>query len=439
MIGRRTGTMPIAARSRDFAAPTSSRLLGFALGIELLLATALDYLWLGPLPAWLWWLGGIGLTIAFSTRLQLALRTVLTNRWIGRIIVLWLAYVGFAVLSDLLNGGLSGSYRDTIFLNLSVLALFLVMGAASMLVTPRVVVTYLAILAGIQGLVAVLQFAGVEKAWTLADRIASLSSRLVTVDSGETMAIGRVRGISMFVHKFNATQGVLVAWLLVVAQGISAIPSNRFFRVFVVGITILGAIAVFMTYSRSSMLGLGAVFVVALVAISSGRMQFRLLLVVAVMAGLLFGVIGFSSHREFSRLLMYAEPERQQGYALAIEAGMRSPLIGEGTFVDISSLEVAIHSVPLRTLGSYGLLGVFAYLGVLWAFWGLFWTTARLPGRLARVFGIAGIGALLVVMIDSATHTSGLLHNDVAQPALLGVFAGQCLRLRLLLRGADRE
>jgi O-antigen ligase len=115
---------------------------------------------------------------------------------------------------------------------------------------------------------------------------------------------------------------------------------------------------------------------------------------------------------------------RLSSISIGWNAFLRSPVLGEGFLAGSSNLMIAIHSVPVRVLASYGVIGGIFYVLVIGGL--LFGFLRRIrPGEsLQRVISFGAFSVVLVAIFDASTHSSGLLFYDIAQPAVFGALLG---------------
>lgn len=413
-----------------------SGLAALVLGLLVTVSTCLDYLWIGPIPAWL-------LLSVAATGAALGSRLVwrhlqLNALALGRLVVLpWLIFVLVAGVGDAANGSLADSISRLVLLDLAALFLMLTIATWSSLVSPKAVILIVALIASVQGLVAIAQFLDVQLAWTLPDLIRHISSNanaLYDVMPGQFDDVGRVRGLQLFVHKFSALQGMLVVFLLtVVLSGRKSIRLSRVEHWALFATLSVAGTGLLLSFSRSVVLGMVPALIVAIAADRRLRRPVSvvpLALSVAAAAVVAFG-LDVQHAAQFTRLteLSAAQNEpRLAVWAYALEAFKASPLIGSGYNVGHGVLSIAIHSVPLRILASYGLFGMLPYLGVLVGIGVILVRGILRGGAQQATLCTAALSVGTVALIDASTHSSGLLLLDVPQPALLGMFLGQAAR-----------
>jgi hypothetical protein len=400
-------------------------------------ATGFDYVWTGPVPLWLICFAiGAGATLARAWGGRAVLDT--TRRLWGTVVAPWLAFLAVIVVSDVMNGALEESASGIVLLGLLGIGAFLLTATWAMRMGSRRVVLGLAVLAAVQGALAILQFAGLEWAWRVPTEILAFSPRgeqiAVAAATRGFEEVGRVRGTHLFVHKFTAAQGIVVAFLVVVSMSaaLGRELSGRARRL-VWAAVVVATVGSLLTFSRSTFIGLVATGLAVVLVPGGARRQIWpfAVLVGAVALAALFLDVGSGSHSGRLLDLSGAALTRDSRWAVwgfAIGEFMRAPLFGVGSSVDTSSVGISIHSVPLRVLASYGMLGAVPYALCLagvarWLWWG-----ARSPQPMRRTLGRAGLAAFGVGLLDCAVHTSGFALRDIAQPVLAGLFVGQVLR-----------
>jgi O-antigen ligase len=149
--------------------------------------------------------------------------------------------------------------------------------------------------------------------------------------------------------------------------------------------------------------------------------------IVVLTAGVML-LLNVGDAAQFGRLGHLSAAQNQPRVAVwtyALSAFKESPLIGNGYAVGSGVLAIAIHSVPLRVLASYGLLGMVPYVGVIGGAVYVLIRGTRLGEGPQAIVCCAGLGMVTIALLDASTHSSGLLFLDVPQPALLGLCLGQ--------------
>lgn len=401
-------------------------------------ATGFDYVWLGPAPVWLlvMVLGGVAIVL---TPREFGAFHLVGNRLALRVILPWVGLLFAMAVSDLWNDCLSSSFVSVIAYSLVGLAALLVAATWSSLTDWKRVTLTLALVAGAQGVIAVAQYLGAAWAWRLPETILTFTARgeqIGLVGAIEQFDIvGRVRGTSIYVHKFAAFQGILVAFVLTVVLG-STRRMNLGRNVYVLMWTslLLGILGALLTFSRSSFLGiLLALGMVSVQMRGRARRNLRILLALGVVLVVGLMLLDVGGSKQAMRLFEYSGSDSNNQYrynvwALGLSEFARSPIVGVGSGVDTSSVGIAIHSVAIRMLASYGMLGFLCYaLGALGVIATLR-TGARSRNATAQLVALGGLSAFLVALVDASTHTSGLFFSDVAQPVLVGIFLGQVVR-----------
>lgn len=411
-------------------------------GIEIALSTGFNYVWIGSIPAWTLWLFPMGAALLVSSSMRRDLDFLLRQPYTKAIILGWVFFQIVVIVTDSGHGYLYRSFAPVIVYNLLALITMFLVALGAMRTSLRWLIWIMAVFTAIGGILGVLQFLDVAWAWRFPDLIAthfsSMSAseiRILNQESG-----GRVRGTHTLIHKFSAYQGILLAWLVSIAAGYRRVTSrNRVGFIIFLLLVILGGLSLPMTFTRSAIFGVGMVMVLISV-FSSGR--FRAWIIIGVgFALLLTSLLDYRESGSYARLFnlsarTHSISARIYGYQYAWDVFRRSPFLGEGTETGLEYLVKAIHSVPLRILANYGIFALLGYIIVILAFAGAFILTYRIGSYEAKTVAFASIAGLLVGVIDSATHSSGLLRYDIAEPALFGMFLGQCYRVRKKL--ADR-
>lgn len=394
-------------------------------------ASSFPYVFVGPLPLWVAF--GFALLLLGIHRLG-ALTTLMANRGVGAVVVVWLMLCGATLTLDAASNGVRDIAGGTA-LNFVTLLCFVGLVYGANRVKPMHILYLLAGVAIIQGALCILQYIRIGWAWNTWKIIASVFPSMVRISDAEIIAavtenfssIGRARGTHYFVHTFNSVIMPLTAALI----GLSvAMPGRRSFSTstLIWCAVALGSIGTILTFSRSGLVGLVAA--VALALVMSGRISSFLRL--AVGGGVLIGLaslLSLSEATQFSRLFTLdatrtTDRSRMDHASLTWENFSRSPLFGTSTDPSALTTDLPIHSVPLRYMNDYGLVGIILYLVLVGFIFWFFWSRRKSAGPIARAWAIAGLCALVGAFADSWTHSSGLLRRDVFQAALLAMMFG---------------
>jgi hypothetical protein len=433
MPGRLEAAVPMRGRAVP-RVPTGSVGTTLALAMLITVSTGFDYVWLGPVPGWI-----IVLAVGFGAlvfhRRQLSLLSTILGRLRSQVITPWLALVSVMIVSDVYNDCLPESFSSIIVYDMLALVALLVAATLSACTRWGTTGTFLALVAGFQGLVAIGQYLEIDRAWQISEFLLSYTARgeqhLLLGLSESFEVAGRAKGSSIYVHKFAAFQGVLVAYLLVAifCGGRDFVaPGRRRWAILI--LETLAVIGTILTFSRSAFLGMiFAVIIVMSRNFAPARWKDGLFLITFV-ALVLVALIAMDvmGSRHFLRLFDFSSRDPNNWYRYAVwrhglEEFARSPILGVGSTIDTVRVGIALHSVPIRMLASYGLFGLACYLvsvaGVV-----------RTLMRPASTAGLAGVVGFVVGLIDGSTHTSGFMFADIAQPVLVGVFLGQAVGSR---------
>jgi hypothetical protein len=401
----------------------------------LVVSTSFDYIWIGPVPLWLATLATGVFFSLIDSHFRLFLHQEIFKSW-RWIVVPWISFIVVTVISDLLNGSMSVSLSKMVLLNLCTLGLLLSTRTYARVSERSSVLTIFALLGAAQGIVAVLQFLGIPSAWSFPEWLSEVFGKGVGEGipgmSDTFEAVGRVRGTSLYVHKFNIFSGMVSTLLLVVAlSGPRQLGARRLTYLSLVAMCIVSLIGTILTFSRSTILGCGVVLALCM-ACGIIRVRIRGLVSLIGLGAVLTIFLVYIGILESSQLprIYDTDPLRETNMArlssisIGWNAFLRSPVLGEGFLAGSPDLAVAIHSVPIRVLASYGVIGGLFYVlvigSLLFGFLGRF-RTAKGP---QRVYSFCALSVVLVAFLDASTHSSGLLFYDVAQPAVIGALLG---------------
>ena len=398
------------------------------LAATLSFAVVLDHLWYGLFPAWLYASILAGILIWTNQRRKRSLQKFC--HFSKRVITPWLVFVVAVVLSDLLNGRLEENFSKRVLLNLTALGMMIVVGTCTTRVKRSTLFYILVSLACAQGTVAICQFLRVPGAWEFPETIVGYLGASVEKAVGTTFSYdqaGRVRGLNLFIHMFNSTQGTLAAFLIAVL--ILTGSSDKILRVnkaIVIPLTLISVLGVVLTFSRSTILG-GGLACIGILLHERKSSVFVMLMLLGSLGYFAAGYLDIQGASQSGRLndmslSRVTNQARITQYKYALTKFSESPLLG--TEKHLGGNSILVHSVPLRLLTDNGLFGFFPYLAVIWGIFSTLNKRSKNSDPLSRAFAIAGMGGMFVALLDASTHSSGLLVRSVSQPAFVGVFLG---------------
>ncbi len=410
--------------------------------VLLLFATGLSYMWFWVVPYWLFFAMGAFVVLALPPRLAAINAILLRARW--SIILPWIGFIAVIAARDATTGALTSSFTDRVGLNLATLTLFLACAVLSFRCDWRHVLMVIGILGSFFGLIALGQFSGSDALWRLPDTLSAYSSRDVSFESSIAASIsaddiaagfsrvGRARGLDVFVHKFSAYQGIL-AGLLVGVTLLSWQVSQRH-RSMIWWFTLCALVTTLgmaLTFSRAPIFGL-ACAQVAVLWVARRQSNTAVLIMLSLFSGaLVIGAlaIGLIEADQFARLFEVGtntanDATRMDTWVYSLQLFLGNPLVGAGTNMATGATDLSTHSVPLRILGDFGLLGFTFYAWVWGALAREAWRASKTRNAEGPIIGAVVISALIVAAIDNLTHSSGLLQRDISQPALMGLCYG---------------
>lgn len=411
----------------------------------ILASTGFTYMWLWRFPYWLWLCFATGGLLLVPRFLLAAHAVVLACRW--RIILPWAAFLSVVILRDWFAGALEGSLTDRVLLNAVALLLFGVCAILAYQCDWRRVLVMIGAIGFVYGIVAIGQFLGTYVLWTLPDMLSTYSSRDMALERNVHAAIsaedfmagfervGRVRAFDIYVHKFSAYQGIISAMMISMAITLWWSERRHYLMMGVVAIgAIVSTIGVLLTFSRAPILGLLGVLVVVFWFAGKRRNLSPLVGFFIFAAALVATAISLrlDQAEQFGRIFEMsstggADAGRLETWLYSLRQFVSNPLIGVGSG-GMDNAELVTHSVPLRILGDFGLIGFFCYAAVWFGLFRLAWMTFRKRSVDSSLVGLVMIAGLIVAALDNLTHSSGLLQRDTSQAALFGVGYGLCLR-----------
>jgi hypothetical protein len=179
-----------------------------------------------------------------------------------------------------------------------------------------------------------------------------------------------------------------------------------------------------LTFSRSTIIG--SAFAVFLSALKGRGIKPLLFLIIASLA--VYSVtesLNIDKAKESNRIFDFSAKSdtnaaRLRHLQYAKNAFMDSPIIGQPQKGGAGG---PLHSVLLRIVVDYGLMGVLPYLSVIIGIYFVLFKYGR-SGVRQNTLAWAGMCAFTVALLDAWTHSSGLLVRDVTQPVLVGAFIG---------------
>jgi hypothetical protein len=406
-----------------------------------LAGTVFDYVWLGPLPAWLWALG-LGAAAALwelgPVRLRRLARISLPKLALTCTVATLCIWV---FLVDAAAGTTSASLVPMVAMTVlgAFAAVTVVVVAQEVGLAFSSVALSLAII--LPSVAAILQAMGVVGAWVAPDAISLFfggksADYLAEQRLDAIASVGRVRGLQPLVHKFAATIGVLTSGAILAAFSTRLRQRVPFWIGALLWIAAaLGSLATFFTFSRGVTLGVALALGVAVVnrMRSGGIRAFAALSTLACILAAGFALVVMSGNREVERVLNPLQEssvnfERVEMYGEALRIGLEHPVVGHG-YVYPWGRDVALHSVPMRLWVSYGIPGILLYLVAM------FLLLRVIIGTAAHRLHYGAAFALVTALIDASFHTSGLFVYDVAQWFALALVLGTSVERRGTVAG----
>lgn len=409
----------------------------------IVLSSSLSYVFLGALPFW-FLMGSIGIFVSFVNR-SLP-RLFERSSGLRNLLYIWIIFIFLTLALDVVSLTPRNIMRGPILNALSFSAFVAATALASLTPNRRLIALVLASVALFQGGLCVAQFLGSEWAWRFWEHIRALAPALVRVDE-ESLSVagyagfdgfGRARGSHVFIHSFNGVQVALVGALLGLA--VSPPPSLRARNgqlTFVRLGTLIGAIGVVLTFSRSGYLAAAAA--VTLLLLLNFQLKTSLsVIVIAILALVSFNVLEIGKSSQFSRIFSFSSKaatnyERFNQYNYAFENIKRSPIVGETGVQNTVALSKPIHSVAIRYLNDYGAIGFLLYISICALIVRFFISGIGDRGPKyaeVRSWSIAGLCAFAAILADSSTHSSGFLRVDSFHGVLIATVIGTTLSAR---------
>lgn len=317
------------------------------------------------------------------------------------------------------------SLQRVFFLNASAILALVVTAIWASLEKPKFVIRVIALIALTQGIIAVAQFAEVGNIWSVPESVnAIFGDRNAAALYEDKYFDGRVRGTNVHVHKFNAMQGMVAIFIFVTAFLSARKKVNLKGNWFLWLVSPFALLGMILTFSRSTIFG--SIFSISMAAIKTRGIKPLVFFTATCLAIYFFtGALSLDEAKESNRLLDFSmksdtNASRLHHLKYAMKTFAQSPLMGRS---EKDGTIGPIHSVLLRIVVDYGLMGMVPYLTVIFGIYFILFKYRKL-GKCQDTLAWAGLCSFTVAMIDAWTHSSGLLVRDVTQPVLVGVFIG---------------
>jgi hypothetical protein len=406
------------------------------LALILIFASSFPYLFVGPLPLWIFF----GLcAFGWAIKKRIVPAVFLSNRILFFLICSWL---GLLLLTSILDATTLQS-RDLMAgpgLNFLSLLVFLGVLSGALVADRKRILRLVFALALLQGSIAILQFWSVPGMWALPDTISNSLGTIARVDTADIAdlefleALGRARGTHAYIHIFNAVLSCISAFCLFLTfHSESKISLGE--RSFRITATLIAITGVLLTFSRSGVLTiLLATLTVLFFRPRIGRWA---TIGISILTALAFAnLVGLFDAEAIARILDFnvartTNASRLDHLREAIETFSNSPWTGESGQTWQIDRSLPIHSVLLRFLNDYGLLGLAPYSLVVINFFLLFFKISKNGAVSARIWAGCGLAVVAAVLADSWTHSSGFLRKDVIHAIMLGLVAGFAFQERM--------
>jgi hypothetical protein len=403
------------------------------LAVMIINVTTFDAMSVGSIPLWLLLpIAGAALIAQFPSLTAVSLSMFQRLEW--RVVVPWIVYVGIITIFLFTREPFD---TRRIILAAMQLAVLMVALTLSYSVAPRYTLYLIAAIAIFQGIVCVGQVLQLSWARAIPDFFFSLGGNSMddAPNANPYDAIRlqiRARGSLEFVHKFNPMQGMLAAIMVTFAFGGGRRLAQKFHyhRWFIVLGAIFGTLGMVLTFSRSTILGLGVTVMLLSWRARGGKRFFLIATVLIVIAGVvaIFSVGGLP---QLGRLLS-SDPfdaenaSRTKQFLYTWQVLWTSPIFGAP--MKILPGEYPMHSVLFKIFTDFGIIGAIPYLCIIFGITTLGWRQSRSVDPAIRVTALAVLGVMSIVLADGWTHSSGLIQTDVAQSVFLGVTLGMMFR-----------
>ena len=260
------------------------------------------------------------------------------------------------------------------------------------------------------------------------------------------MGISRLVGVDRTYRHSNAL-GATIVYALPMVWPVWYLATKRWHYALLIGYVVLSITCLLLTGSRSSLLGL---IFLALLASVFTRHRVKVLSALAVAALLILGTMQTDlQHRYLTIVDSSAGPEnakvsadaRWTYFCTAVELWKDNPVFGVGIrcFPQASGTKMSSHSIYAELLGEVGIVGILAFAVLIWAFFANSLaafrrareveSSDRFPARVAQAAGFATIAMLVI----------GLGQHNLLRYNWLYLGAFQALAIHCMVHATEQE
>jgi hypothetical protein len=392
-------------------------------------------MFLGPVAIWI--SAGI-FSFLFAWKKGLIPQVIFADRLLFYLVLAWVGLLAAAFLMDLTTLANRNIMAGPL-LNLLSLITFLGIVGCMQMVTSANIIRLLMAIAAIQGIIAVCQFLGFAFARELPETIMNATSSFSRTSLRDDEVIehvqnvGRSRGTQVMIHVFTGVHATITALCIFLAfHPERKLPwQDKTFRFAAILCATAGLLV---TFSRSGVLACLLAVLVAL-TLKPRLSRWGGVAVASLILLSTFTLMGFFEDESFLRISNFdrganTNADRFDHLRITLSNFYHSPLFGESATYLTIVRDVPIHSVLLRYLNDYGLLGAIPYVLCLALLVAIFIRSRRSRNQYEQTWGGAGLAVVAALLADSWTHSSGFLRRDVIQSVLLAVTVGMALRER---------
>lgn len=405
--------------------------------LAFLFSATVPYVFVGPFPVWILF-GLLASVVSISRRMFP--RMIYWDNNLFFVACSWVLLIAFTFALDLT----AAVPRDVMAgptLNLLTFLVFVGVLCASVISYDNRIVLAVFLVGLLQGSLGLMQLLGVPGAWDAPNTLSNFFGPLANLESvdldelGELQRMGRARGTHLFIHIYNGIQSCLMAFCLFLAFSPERRLSlaSRIFRLIVAGVAVAGTLS---SFSRSGVLAILLVILVLL--FYRARIARWTSIGIAGVLGLIaLNQIGLFDATAVERLTDFdigrqTNAARFDHFETALNSVSSNPLFGESAdALAAAKRDVPIHSVPLRYMNDYGLLGLFCYFSIIGGLVLYFSSLRKRQNRSVSNWGGVGLSVLSAVVADSWTHSSGFLRRDILHALMLGIVVGLSLQARM--------
>lgn len=342
-------------------------------------------------------------------------KTYSTNNEIRKIVNIVFIYSSVLLFIDSIHGNFLKSLNQVFLLNLMVVFIGVEIYVFAKNDRKEKGIYMILIIFLLNSLVAILQSLKISPFWEIPEIIIMYFGNDITnVNYFGTgyEAYGRVRGLFLFIHKFSPA--ILSSCVLFFWYGFN---TKKFKKLFLI-VGLITLYSSFLTLTRSIFIGLILGIIIVTILYYKRKffkISFYILSIIFLSQFFISDNNAFFDRFNQSNKTNISNNDsyRLEGISLALNNFIENPIIGSYKYSQIGLNRVTVHGVHFRILGNYGLIGLFAFLIMLYQIFKIF------IKNISQRFKVLFIIIISIFLIDLMTHSSGLMFYDVFQLVFL--------------------